>query len=50
MQQNFNPLKDLADLCILYEVTGFQGKLERDNFDFWETHYGDFEKLSDSNT
>ena len=45
IQDQFEPGVDDADLRILYEVTGYQG--ERDDDQFW-LNYTDFEELGDT--
>ena len=45
LQKCFNSQENVADKCILYEITGYQ---QNDGDDkFWDQHYGEFEKLGD---
>ena len=44
IRENFDPEEKVADLCILYEVTGYQD--ESAEAGFWES-YKDFFELGD---
>ena len=44
MREQFNPEEIVADLCIMYEATGF--KHESAESDFWD-QYMDFAELGD---
>ena len=46
--QQFKPEEDVKDLCILYEVTGYQGRL-RDDTNFWYNYKDFFELGEDGN-
>ena len=46
IKEQFDPENDVKDLCILYEVTGYQGG---DDPDFWENYKDFYELGKDSN-
>ena len=44
IREKFDPVEIVADLCILYEVTGYQGDNPANDEDFW-ANYADYKVL-----